>query len=86
MNHFTRPSFWDFYHQLPPEIQILADKNYALLKENPRHPSLQLKPIGRLWSVRITDDYRALGLDDKIGIVWFWIGKHKEYKRLLKRG
>ncbi len=84
MNHFTRPGFWDFYHRLLPEIQTLADKNYALLKENPRHPSLQLKQIGRLWSVRINDDYRALGLDDAVGIVWFWIGRHDEYERLLK--
>jgi hypothetical protein len=30
-----------------------ADKNYALLKENPQHPSLQFKKIGRFWSVRV---------------------------------
>jgi hypothetical protein len=85
VNHFTRPSFWDFYAKLPSEIQVLADKNYQLLKENPRHPSLQLKQIGRLWSVRITDNYRALGLDSNVGIVWFWIGQHGEYEKLLKR-
>jgi antitoxin component HigA of HigAB toxin-antitoxin module len=30
---------------LPAEIRELADKNYELLKENPRHPSLQLELI-----------------------------------------
>jgi len=31
MNHFTLPSFWRRYHQLPKEIRQLADKNYSLL-------------------------------------------------------
>jgi len=35
---------------LPAEIRELADKNYELLKENPRHPSLQLKRIEELYS------------------------------------
>ena len=30
--------------------RALADKNYALLKDNPRHPSLQFKKVGRFWS------------------------------------
>lgn len=34
------PSFWKCYHQLPQQIQNLADKNFALFKANPRHPSL----------------------------------------------
>jgi hypothetical protein len=31
----------------------VADKNYELLKANPRHLSLQLKRIEELWSVRV---------------------------------
>jgi hypothetical protein len=34
MNHFTLPSFWQSYHQLPSQIQHLADKNYALLRDD----------------------------------------------------
>lgn len=85
MNHFTHPKFWQSYEQLPEHIKLIADKQYALLRVNPRHPSLHLKPIRELWSVRVNDDYRALGLDDTLGIVWFWIGKHSEYEALLKR-
>ena len=85
MNHFTRPSFWKFYGELPPEIQALADKNYALLLENPRHPSLHLKQIRRFWSVRVGDNHRALGLDSPSGIVWFWLGQHDEYEKLLRK-
>ena len=40
MNHFTTPSFWDNYENLPVEIQKLADKNFELLKQNTLHPSL----------------------------------------------
>ena len=85
MSHFTRASFWESYRRLPQEIQDIADKSYGLLRENPRHPSLHLKRIGQLWSVRVTDNYRALGLESDIGIVWFWIGDHREYDLLLKR-
>jgi hypothetical protein len=85
VNHFTRPSFWDFYAKLPPEIQIRTDKNYDLLGRNPRHPRLQFKQIRQLWSMRITGNYRALGLESNVGIVWFWIGLHGEYDKLLKR-
>lgn len=85
MSHFTRASFWESYRCLPPEIQDIADKSYASLRENPRHPSLRLKRAGQLWSVRVSDNYRALGLDHDVGIVWFWIGDHKTYDLLLKR-
>ena len=88
MSHFTLPRFWEYYSQLPKEIQKLADKNYELLKAEPLHPSLQLKKVGRfkqLWSVRVGEHYRALGLDKPEGIVWFWIGTHSEYDHLLDR-
>ena len=53
MKHFTSSDFWEHDNKLPTEIQELADKNYELLKANPRHPSLQLKRIEELWSVRV---------------------------------
>ena len=53
MRHFASPSFWEAYAKLPENIRGLADKSYALLKEDPRHPSLRLKKIGRFWSVRV---------------------------------
>jgi hypothetical protein len=43
MNHFTLPCFWQHYRQLPEEVQRLADKNYALLRDDPHHPSLHFK-------------------------------------------
>jgi hypothetical protein len=61
----------------------LADKNFELLKRDPRHLSLQLKKAGRLWSARVGLDFRVLAYDSSEGLVWFWIGPHDEYERYL---
>jgi hypothetical protein len=37
VKHRANPKFWRYYQQLSPEIQKLADENFALLKSNPRH-------------------------------------------------
>ena len=87
MKHFTLPSFWKSYNSLPEKIQKLADKNYALLREDSFHPSLHFKKVGKqrqLWSARVGEHYRALGLDKPEGVVWFWIGTHAEYDGLIK--
>jgi hypothetical protein len=55
-----------------------------LLKENPKHPSLHLKRVGKYWSVRIGMKYRALGVEIEEGLLWFWIGTHAEYDRILE--
>lgn len=83
MKHFASPQFWRLYRQLSPEVRNLADKNFQLLKADPKHPSLHFKKIGRLWSVRVGAHYRALGLDKPEGVVWFWIGSHADYDKLL---
>lgn len=64
-------------------MQQLADSNFELLKHNPRHPSLHFKQIGQFWSVRVGLHYRALGVSIPDGVVWFWIGTHSDYDRLL---
>jgi len=72
--------FWALYEKLPKDIKELADKNFALLKENPEHSSLHLKTVGRYWSLRIGENNRALGVEvDEKGLLWCWIGSHAEY-------
>ncbi|MGA3237499.1 MAG: hypothetical protein ABSG03_14475 [Bryobacteraceae bacterium] len=80
----TLPEFWDQYDDLPEDIQRRADKQFSLFTANPRHPSIQLKPVGEFWSARVTDDYRALAIRDGNVFTWFWIGPHDEYERLIK--
>ena len=87
MAHFADPEFWKHYRALPAEIRDLADKNFALLKLSPAHPSLHCKKIkGResLWSARVGRDYRALAVEVDDGLQWFWIGTHAEYDRLIR--
>ena len=85
MNHLTSSSFWTCYYRLPLEIQHLADKNFALLKENSHHPSLQFKKCGKVWSARVGISYRAIAAAIDGGFLWIWIGTYAEYDRLLSR-
>ena len=84
MKHFASPRFWDCYVQLPSAARRLADESFELLKKNPRHPSLHFKTIRRYRSVRVGMHYRALAVRVPEGLLWFWIGTHSDYDRLLK--
>ena len=84
VSHHANPYFWKCYQCLPLKVQELADRNFQLLKENPYHPSLHFKKVGRFWSVRIGSKYRSLGVESPDGIVWFWIGTHEEYNKLIQ--
>jgi len=84
MRHLASRAFWQAYDKLPEPVRALADKNYALLKTNPKHPSLQFKKIGRFWSVRVGLRYRALAVQVDGDLVWFWIGSHADYDAMIK--
>jgi hypothetical protein len=74
------------YRALPQDVQELADEKYHLLKANPRHPSLQLKKVRRFWTARVGLRHRVVGIDAEgvaDGIVWFWIGTHGDYDKLV---
>ena len=83
MHRATR-RFWECFDSLADNIQNVARKNYALLKANPRHPSLQFKKVGKVWSARVGLDHRALATADGEDFLWVWIGTHDEYERLIK--
>ena len=82
----TSSRFWDAYVDLPEEVKRRARRAYQLFEEDPRHPSLRFKRVHSsvpIYSVRITRDYRAVGVRDEEAIIWFWIGSHADYDRLL---
>jgi len=83
MKHLASPRFWHHYRRLPDAIRKLADKNFELLKADPYHPSLHFKKVGPLWSALVATHYRALGLDNDDTVVWFWIGSHADYDKLV---
>ena len=83
MKHHATGDFWDAYDRLPQQIQKLADENFELLKSDPKHPSLQFKRIGRFWSARVGKSWRALAIQDGDDFIWFWIGSHSDYDKLI---
>ena len=88
MNSSTTNRFWKSYAQLPSNIRAQAKKTFKTFLSDPYHPSLHYKKVHSsrpIFSVRITKDYRAVGIVDGDEIVWFWIGSHAEYEEILKQ-
>ena len=84
----TTQRFRQLYARLPKDVQKQAQQAYLRFKDNSNHPGLRFKCIqseNNVYSVRVNIDYRALGLlkDDKI--IWFWIGSHDDYSRLISQ-
>jgi hypothetical protein len=72
----------------PNAIQAKAQSAYRLWADNPAHPSLRFKKVHEklpVYSVRIDLDWRAVGVLKDDGVIWFWIGPHSEYERLLSK-
>ena len=80
-------SFRRSFDRLPRDVQRRAKSAYRKFTIDPNHPGLQFKRLNAtlpLWSLRVTDSYRAVGVrkgDDEI--IWFFIGSHGEYDKLL---
>ncbi len=88
MTSRTTQAFWKYYRELPEQIKQEAKKAYRIFKKNPYHPGLHFKRIHStraIFSLRITKDYRALGIQQDKQIIWFWIGSHGDYNNLLKQ-
>jgi len=71
---------------LPAEVRRQARAAYRLFQQDPNHPGLRFKRVNLsepIYSVRIGRDWRALGMRDGNEIVWFWIGSHADYDKLI---
>jgi len=84
LTHYAAPEYWRRYNALSEAVRKLADRSFELLKSDPRHPSLHLKKAGRFWSVRVGLHHRALAVEVPDGLLWFWVGTHAEYDRLIR--
>ena len=86
MKSRTTRAFRSLLAKLPKSIREEARKSYKLFQENPGHPGLQFKCVqkkAKVYSARISLDYRALGTRDDDEMVWMWIGSHADYDKLL---
>lgn len=82
--HRTTERFWECFNKLPPSVQTISKRNFELLKKDPSHPSLHFKKVGKLWSVRIGLNHRALAVEDGDDYIWGWIGNHDDYEIMIK--
>jgi mRNA-degrading endonuclease RelE of RelBE toxin-antitoxin system len=82
----TTRRFWRSFGGLAPDVQRDAKRAYRIFQENPGHPGLQFKKLEGhedVYSVRIGLGYRALAVVKGDRVVWFWIGSHDDYDRLV---
>ncbi len=84
----TTERFSKLYGNLPEQIRKQARQAYKQFKSDPYYPGLYFKRIHSsrpIYSVRITKDYRAVGIQQNNEIIWFWIGSHSDYGKLLNQ-
>lgn len=88
MQSHTTERFRALLAAAPAAIQSKAESVYRLWAQNPGHPSLRFKKVHgtlHIYAVRIDLDWRAVGALKEGVMVWFWIGPHREYERLLAK-
>ncbi len=86
MNSRTTRRFRNAFTRLPNEVQEQARRTFAVWKTDPHHSSLRFKQIHSsqpIFSVRVSRDWRALGLKQGETVVWFWIGSHSDYHEMI---
>lgn len=83
----TTEKFRKLLKKLPTQIQKQAIKAFRQFQTDPYHPGLRYKRVHSrkpIYSIRISKDYRALGVIKDGVIVWFWIGSHSDHEEILK--
>ncbi|MGA9364980.1 MAG: hypothetical protein WBW16_11510 [Bacteroidota bacterium] len=88
MKSRTTRRFRESFGELPRNIQEKARAAFKVWKTNPYHPSLRFKQVHSdepIFSVRIGMGWRALGLRENDTVIWFWVGSHADYEKLVSR-
>ena len=88
MTSQTTERFRKAFAELSTQVQHQAKAAYKQFKQNPFYPSLRFKRVHStqpIYSVRISANYRAVGVQNENEVIWFWIGSHDDYIKLLSR-
>ncbi len=86
MNSTTTRQFREMLDALPETVRKQAREAYRLFAQNSGHPGLQFKKLfdrPPIYSARVGIGYRAVGVMKPNKIVWFWIGSHADYDKLI---
>jgi hypothetical protein len=88
VNSRINAQFRTSFGYLPEQVKEQTRQAYRLFKQDPSHPSLRFKKVNPelpIYSARINKSYRAVGKLEGDTIIWFWVGSHTEYDRLLSQ-
>ena len=88
MNSRTTRQFRELFAAHPPRVQRQAREAYRLFRENPSHPGLHFKRVHLdppTYSARVGISYRAVAAMEGDEAIWFWIGTHADYDKLIDR-
>jgi hypothetical protein len=88
MNSRITKQFRTLLGALPAQVRQQAREAYRLFRQNASHPGLRFKKVyddPPIYSARVGIGYRAVGARDGNTIVWFWIGSHADYDKLLEK-
>jgi hypothetical protein len=88
MTSRTTRRFRELFATLPQRVQSQAREAYRLFRDNPGHPGLHFKQVHSrppVFSARVGISYRAVCVKEGNEAVWYWIGTHAEYDKLIER-
>ncbi|MGD2093284.1 MAG: hypothetical protein PVH61_44400 [Candidatus Aminicenantes bacterium] len=86
MNSYLDEDFIKYFNKLPERIKKRSKKVYRQWKENPFEPRFQFKQVHNskpIYSVRVNIGWRALGYKKNNTVLWFWIGSHEDYNKII---
>jgi hypothetical protein len=76
------------FDALPESVKDKAREAYNTWRTNPNFPSLAFKQVSGvkdIYSIRIGLNYRALAVKDDSTFIWFWIGSHEDYNKIVNQ-
>jgi len=84
----TTDKFRKAFRNLPAPVQRKARKAFRLWRQAPGNPLLHYKQVHRIkpvYSIRIGLGWRAVGIKAEKHMIWFWVGSHGHYDKLIKQ-
>lgn len=88
MNSRVPRKFRTLLDALPARVRLQAVEAYRQFRLNHSHPGLRFKKVHDdppISSARVGIGYWAIGILEGSTIIWFWIGSHADYDKLLEQ-
>ena len=87
MKSYTTARFRRLLSDLPQDVQRSARRAFKTWLADSGHPSLEFKKLHGTkrpaYSARVGIHWRAVAVRSGDDYVWFWIGSHSEYDKVV---